>query len=139
MKFDGFAQGKKIVGCKWVSTTKVNPVDSIARLVAKRYTQTYGVDYLDTIYHIAKLTFVCLFISLVIFMNWSSHNWISKMCFFMVISHDFVAPVEYRKACYLKSLYGLKQGPRAWFDKFSELVQNFKMKIRKYDHSVFSQ
>lgn len=36
-------------------------------------------------------------------------------------------------------LYGLKQSPRAWFGKFSEVVQEFGMKMSKCDHSVFYQ
>ena len=38
--------GKKVIGCRWVFTVKVNPDGSIARLkarlVAKGYAQTYG-------------------------------------------------------------------------------------------------
>ena len=36
-----------------------------------------------------------------------------------------------------KSLYGLKQSPRAWFGKFSEVVIEFGMKKSDHDHSVF--
>ena len=40
---------KKAIGCCWMFRVKVNPDGSIARLkahiVAKRYAQTYGVDY----------------------------------------------------------------------------------------------
>ena len=40
--------------------------------------------------------------------------------------------------CHLrKSLYGLKQSPRAWFGKFSEVIQEFGMNKSKVDHSVF--
>ena len=41
--------GKKIIRCCWVFAVKINPDDSVARLkarlVAKRYAQTYGIDY----------------------------------------------------------------------------------------------
>lgn len=70
----GLLVGKQAVGCKWVFTIKVNPDGLVARLkarlVAKRYAQAYGVYYSDTFSSVAKLTFVCLFISLVAFHNW---------------------------------------------------------------------
>jgi len=36
-----------------------------------------------------------------------------------------------------KSLYGLKQFPRAWFGKFSSVVKEFGMTRSETDHSVF--
>nr|KYP53748.1 Retrovirus-related Pol polyprotein from transposon TNT 1-94 [Cajanus cajan] len=36
-----------------------------------------------------------------------------------------------------KSLYGLKQSPRAWFGRFSTVVQQFGMTRSEADHSVF--
>ena len=38
-----------------------------------------------------------------------------------------------------KSLYGLKQSPRTWFGKFSNVVQQFGMTRFEADHSVFYQ
>ena len=50
----------------------------------------------------------------------------------------FVAQGEIGKVCRLrKSLYGLKQSPRAWFDKFSQAVEKFGLQKSKSDHSVF--
>ena len=40
--------------------------------------------------------------------------------------------------CWLRcSLYGLKQSPRAWFDCFSSVVQEFGMHRSTVDHLVF--
>ena len=50
----------------------------------------------------------------------------------------FVAQGESRLVCRLsRSLYGLKQSPRAWFGRFSSVVQEFGMTRSTADHSVF--
>ena len=57
---------------------KCNPDGSIARLkarlVVKDYAQIYEVDYSKTFSPIAKLTYVCLFISFVASHNWDVHQ-----------------------------------------------------------------
>ena len=118
---------KKAIGCRWVFAVKVNPDGSVARLkarlVAKGYAQTYGVDYSDTFSHVAKMTSVRLFISLVATHNWDLHQLDIKNVFlhgnlqeevYMEQPLGFVAQGEIEKVCHLrKSLYGLKQSPRA--------------------------
>lgn len=50
----------------------------------------------------------------------------------------FVSQGEFGLVCRLRhSLYGLKQSPRAWFGKFSSIVQNFGLKHSEANHSVF--
>ena len=69
---------KKAIGCQWVFTVKVNPDGSVAqlkaRLIAKGYAQTYGVNYSDSFSPVAKLTSIQLFISLAATHGWDFHQ-----------------------------------------------------------------
>ena len=50
----------------------------------------------------------------------------------------FIAQGESVLVCRLcRSLYGLKQSPRAWFGHFSSMVQECSMTWSTSDHSVF--
>ena len=50
----------------------------------------------------------------------------------------FVAQGEIGKVCrFRKTLYGLKQSPRGWFGKFSQVVEAFGIQKSKSDHYVF--
>ena len=51
------------------------------RLVAKRYIQTYGVDYQETFSPIAKLNIVRLLLSLAINLDWPLHQFDVKNVF----------------------------------------------------------
>ncbi len=50
-------RGKRTVGCRWVYTLKHKADGSIerARIVARGFTQTYSIDYLETFAPVAKL------------------------------------------------------------------------------------
>ena len=69
---------KKAIDCRWMFAIKFNLDGSVARLkarlVAKDYAQTYGVNYSDTFSLVAKLTFFRLFISLAVSHNWDLHR-----------------------------------------------------------------
>ena len=80
--------GKKVIGCRWVFTVKVNPDGSATRLkaclVVKGCAQTYGVDYFDTFSPVAKMTYVRLFIVMVASYNWDLHQLDIKNVFLYV-------------------------------------------------------
>ncbi|RVW99727.1 Retrovirus-related Pol polyprotein from transposon RE1 [Vitis vinifera] len=97
-------RGKKPVGCKWIFTMKYKADGTVerykARLVAKGFTQTYGIDYTETFASVAKLNTIRVLLSLVANLDWPLR---------------FCKKGEETRVCKLKkTLYGLKQSPRAW-------------------------
>ncbi|RVX05810.1 Retrovirus-related Pol polyprotein from transposon TNT 1-94 [Vitis vinifera] len=143
--------GKSTVGCRWVYAVKVGPdgqVDRLkARLVAKGYTQVYGSDYGETFSPVAKIASVRLLLSMAAMCSWPLYQLDIKNAFlhgdlveevYMEQPPGFVAQGESGLVCRLRrSLYGLKQSPRAWFGLFSSVVQEFGMLCSTSDHSVF--
>ena len=116
-------------------------------MVAKGYTQIYGLDYGDTFPPMAKITIVCLFLAMAAMRHWPLHQLDIKNAFlhgdleeeiYMEQPPGFVAQGEYGLVCKLcRSLYGLKQSPQAWFGKFNHIVRLFGLKRSEADHFVF--
>ena len=144
-------QGKRTVGCKWIFTIKYNSDGSInrfkARLVAKGFTQSYGVDYQETFAPVAKLNTVRILLSLAVNCDWPLYQLDVKNAFlngdleeevYMEIPPGMKKHYSGRVVCkLLKSLYGLKQSPRAWFDKFAKLVVKHGYTQSQADHTLF--
>ena len=118
-----------------------------ARLVAKGYSQIYGFDYYDTFFLVAKMTSICLLLSMIAMRSWPWYQLDINNAFlhgdlaeevYMEQPPGFVAQGEsglvYKLRC---SLYDLKQSPRVWFGRFSSVVQEFGMTRSTLDHCVF--
>jgi hypothetical protein len=111
--------GKKFVGCKWVYKVKYKAdgtVDRLkTRLVAKRYTHKYGIDYSDTF---VKINTVRALLSLTANLDWPLQQFNVKNAFlhgdlteeiYMDLPPGWSdSDVRKQKVCRLKkSLYGL--------------------------------
>ncbi|RVW99246.1 Retrovirus-related Pol polyprotein from transposon TNT 1-94 [Vitis vinifera] len=132
-------RGKKPVGCKWIFTVKYKADGNVdrykARLVAKGFTQSYGIDYQETFAPVAKLNTVRVLLSLAANLDWSLHQLDVKNAFlngdleeevYMDIPAGLEMTSNFNKVCRLqKSLYGLKQSPRAWFERFTKVVKGY--------------
>ena len=142
-----------IVACKWVFTIKYHPDGTIARhkarMVARGFTQAYGIDYTETFSPVVRLNFVRVLLSLVVNEAWSLHQVDVSNAFlygdleeqvFMEQPLGYVAQGESSKVCFLqKSIYGLKKSPRAWFVKFSGLLSAFGFTSCASDPTVLTK
>ena len=132
-------------------TIKYNPEGKVdrykARLVAKGYTQKYGVDYEETFAPVAKMNTIRMLISCAANLGWELHQLDVKNAFlhgnlqeeiYMHIPPGFNTTQTEGKALRLyRSLYGLKQSPRAWFDRFRKVMIQLGYKQSNGDHTLF--
>ncbi|RVW79276.1 Retrovirus-related Pol polyprotein from transposon TNT 1-94 [Vitis vinifera] len=117
------------------------------RLVAKGFTQTYGVDYQETFSPVAKLNTVRVLLSLAANLDWPLHQFDVKNAFlhgdleediYIDIPSGYVANTEGNVVCKLqRTLYGLKQSPRAWFGRFSTAMKKYGFQQSNSDHTLF--
>jgi len=144
--------GKRPVGCRWIFTIKYKANGTIerfkARLVAKGYTQTYRIDYTETFAPVAKINTVQVLLSLAANLDWPLQQFDVKNAFlhgemseevYMDLPPGCMIPeIHSQKVCRLKkSLYGLKQSPRAWFGRFTKSMIDFGYHQSNSDHTLF--
>ncbi|RVW68794.1 Retrovirus-related Pol polyprotein from transposon RE1 [Vitis vinifera] len=144
--------GKKPVGCRWIYTVKYKADGIIerfkARLLAKGYTQTYGIDYTETFAPVAKINTVRVLLSLAANLDWPLqqfdvknvflHGELSEEVYMDLPPGCMVLEKQCQKVCKLKkSLYGLKQSLRAWFGRFTKSMRAFGYRQSNSDHTLF--
>jgi hypothetical protein len=152
-------EDKKVIRCKWVYKVKHNADGSVSRykvrLVAKGYAQTHGIDYEETYSPIAKMTIIRAIITIVAIKGWSLHQMDVKNVFlhgdlqeevYMEQPPRYVDETHPNLVCRLKkTVYGLKQAPKAWSDKIGQyLVTNgfqtsnadFSLYVKKTNHGI---
>ncbi|KAK4389561.1 Retrovirus-related Pol polyprotein from transposon TNT 1-94 [Sesamum angolense] len=117
------------------------------RLVAKGFKQNEGIDYFDTYSPVARLTTIRVLIALASVYNLSIHQMDVKTAFlygeleeeiYMDQPEGFVAHGNERKVCKLvKSLYGLKQTPKQWHEKFDQTILVFGFTVNENDKCIY--
>ncbi|GJY27865.1 putative RNA-directed DNA polymerase [Tanacetum coccineum] len=144
-------QGKKPVGCRWIFTIKYKLDGTVerykARLVAKGYTQTYGIDYSETFSPVAKIDTIRVLFSIAANQGWPLHQFDVKNALlkgelkeevYMEAPPGFSQDFKHGEVCKLKkSLYGLKQSPRAWFGRFTLAMKKYGYKQSNSYHTLF--
>ncbi|CAL2258391.1 unnamed protein product [Prunus armeniaca] len=139
------------VGCKWVFRIKRH-FDGIvehykAYLVAKGFHQRPDIDYFETFSPIVKPATIRNVLSLAVSRWWSLRQLDVKNAFlhgffqedvYMVQPLGFVNLSHPTHVCKLhKSLYSLKQAPRAWFNCISTFILSISFSRSLVDSSLF--
>jgi len=143
---------KNVVGCKWVYQHKRKADGSTdkykARLVARGFSQIYGVDYLDTYSPVAKLASFRTILALAARFDWevecfdfnsaylngeleeSEEIYMEQPPGYEEGGKDFVKRLR-------KALYGLKQAGRRWYDTFKRELADLGFCASAADPGVF--
>jgi Reverse transcriptase (RNA-dependent DNA polymerase) len=117
------------------------------RLVAKGYTQTRDIDYHEIFAPVIKMNTVRILLSITVNNNWNLYQIDVKNTFlqgaleeevYMTLPPDHQRENNSNLVCRLnKSIYGLKQSPRAWYGKLSQFLISCNFKVSGVDSSLF--
>ncbi|KAE8699425.1 hypothetical protein F3Y22_tig00110578pilonHSYRG00054 [Hibiscus syriacus] len=118
-----------------------------ARLVARGFSQQYGLDYDETFSPVAKLTTVRVLLALAANKDWNLWQMDVKNAFlhgeldreiYMTQPMGFQSQDHPEYVCKLrKALYRLKQAPRAWYGKIAEFLTKSGYSVTPADSSLF--
>lgn len=136
-----------LVDNKWVFKVKQEkkdaPIRYKARLVARGFTQEYGVNYFETFSPVVRFTSIRTILALAAQKGMCIKQFDVKTAFLNGELNENVymkQPIGFddgsERICKLqKSLYGLKQSSRCWNRKFTEFIKLFGFIESKYDGS----
>lgn len=123
------------LSARWVLREKIDDTGTIthkARLVARGNEQREGLDYAETFAPVVKWSTIRLIVALAAVNNWPITHMDVVTAFlngtineeiYMKQPPGFVSSLHPHHVCSLrKSLYGLKQSPRAWYDEMDSFL-----------------
>ena len=141
--------GKVPLKCKWIFRIKKDSEGNVlrhkARLVTCGYSQKYGIDYNETFSPVAKFDSIRSILSIAALKRMKLSQFdITTAFLYADLKEDIYMeqPPGYNygsgKVCKLKkSLYGLKQSPRQWNQRFTNFLVKHKLQATNADNCVF--
>jgi hypothetical protein len=144
-------EGKSIVTSKWIYKIKHVVGGSVekykARFVARGFSHVEGIDYEETFAPVSQYASICTIIALAASMGWKLHQVDVNTTFlngdieeevYIEQPEGFMIHDEKPHVCSLKkSLYGLKQTPRAWYKKMDRFLMSLGFKKSVVDPNLY--
>ncbi|KAI3676809.1 hypothetical protein L1987_86422 [Smallanthus sonchifolius] len=143
--------GQTAIGTRWVFRNKQDErgivVKNKARLVAQGYTQEEGIDYDEVFAPVSRLEAIRIFLAYAASKNFMIYQMDVKSAFlygkigeevYVKQPPGFVDPAHPNKVLKLdKALYGLHQGPRAWYETLSGYLLSNNFRKGAIDQTLF--
>jgi hypothetical protein len=143
-------EGRKPISCKWVFKIKHGVHGEVERykaiVMARGFTQTYGVDYNETFALVAKFVSIHCILALAAIEDMEIHQMDVKITFlngdlekeiYMEQPEGFTQKGEHLVCKLHKSLHGLKQSPRAWNQKLDVFLESIEFVRSDANFSVY--
>eukprot|EP00795_Rhopilema_esculentum_P007998 gene7998-biopygen1703 len=142
---------RKAIGCKWVFKVKYDKNGQVerfkSRLVAKGYSQKYGVDFDETFSPVVRFSSIRALLAFAVQNRMLIHQMDVTTAFlngdlteeiYMEQPEGYVIRGKENLVCRLKkSLYGLKQSPRCWNRKFRNALESLNFRQGRADPCIF--
>ncbi|MBW0582849.1 hypothetical protein O181_122564 [Austropuccinia psidii MF-1] len=140
----------KLIGTNWVFKTKFNDRNEVlehkARLCAQGFSQTPGIDFSKTFAPTGRLNSLRTLISFAASKDLKFEQLDIKSAFlnapleeevFLTVPHGL--DLDKKKVCLQlkKAIYGLRQAPRAWYNRLSTWLETVGFKAAISDPCVF--
>ena len=142
--------GKNVLGCKWVLKVKQKPDGTVerykARLVAQGFSQIPGIDFKETYSPVIKRKSIRLLMALAVENEWVQEHVDVLSAYLNSPLHEEVymkQPKYFEEGgqnyvCKLnKSIYGLKQSGREWYEHIDKVLCDLKLKRLTSDPCVY--
>nr|GEZ99264.1 putative ribonuclease H-like domain-containing protein [Tanacetum cinerariifolium] len=142
---------KRAIGTKWIFRNKKDErgivVRNKARLVAQGHTHEEGIDYKEVFAPVARIEAIRLFLAYASFMGFMVYQMDVKSAFLYETIEEEVyvcQPLGFENPDYpdkvykvVKTLYGLHQAPRAWYETLANYLLENSFQRGKIDQTLF--
>ena len=141
--------GHKIISNRWIYRVKRDANGKInrykARLVARGFNQREGIDYDETFSPVVRFDTIRVMLSIAANENLELAQFDVKSAFLNGVIKEEIymhQPEGYedgsQRVCkLLRSLYGLKQSPRCWNERFKKVMLSFRLQESTADPCLF--